>query len=182
MKWRYAVLLGAVLLLGTPVEAKAAPQITIQVTDKTPGRVPGDKITVMLEPESRECPMPAESLDGVCAMRFDGSGAFMPMEFETNGIFDYRLYEVPGQDSGTEYDSTVYERSVYVTEDGEKQTASMVAKRSQDGKKVDEFHFQNRSKPTVPRTGDSGNWVIWLSLSVTALLGAAVLLCCRKFA
>ena len=67
-----------------------------------------------------EYPMPVGSKDGVCAVKLTGTGdiSFGEIQFTHAGVYTYTVYETQGDIWAYEYDDTVYDVTVTVTDIG----------------------------------------------------------------
>ena len=74
----------------------------------------------------------------------DGKFVFPELSFDTIGTYQYTIYEVAGSGVGIDYDETIYNLTIYVTDDGNGGLAiSYSVDGGAAGTDVPEFSFQN---------------------------------------
>ena len=146
-----------------------------------------EKYTVVLEPLDSGNPMPAGSKDGKYNLTITGAGKedFPAIEFTTVGIYQYKIYQIPGKAPNASYDHTVYTATVYVLnseKDDDSMTITVVLNDDKSKDKSDEVVFVNKYTYN-PQTGDSNNvapYILLCGLSAVTMGAALVLLNKKK--
>ena len=161
--------------------------LSAKVTITGPKPSPAEKYTVVLEPLDSGNPMPAGSKDGKYNLTITGAGKedFPAIEFTTVGIYQYKIYQIPGKAPNASYDRTVYTATVYVLnseKDDDSMTITVVLNDDKSKDKSDEVVFVNKYTYN-PQTGDSNNvapYILLCGLSAVTMGAALVLLNKKK--
>ena len=98
--------------------AEESPQIKVPVNIDLTGAVPykSEDFKIVLEAEDASSPMPAGSVDGKYESVITGKGtAYLEITYPKVGIHNYTVHQEPGTHAKGEYDDTVYQMTVYVT-------------------------------------------------------------------
>lgn len=112
-------------MLGMSALAKEFPSFKLPVTVEQIGEVPNkpEKMDIVLTAVDGTCPMPEGSVDGKYTIEVtaDTTGYFPDITFPKLGIYEYTVHQEIGGISRCDYDNTVYQMRVYVTnaENGE---------------------------------------------------------------
>ena len=100
------------------VFADEMPQINVPVKIGLTGGVPykNEDLTVVLTAEDLANPMPEGSLDGTYKTVITGENTVdLKISYPKVGIYKYTIHQEPGTYKNGEYDKTVYQMVVYVT-------------------------------------------------------------------
>ena len=99
--------------------AEETPSVEIPVTIHLSGSVPSTKedLAVVLTAADAACPMPESAVDGVYKMTVTGAVTqnMAPITFSKVGIHHYTIHQEPGTKTKGNYDRTVYDMTIYVT-------------------------------------------------------------------
>lgn len=160
--------------------------LSAKVTITGPKPSPAEKYTVVLERLDSNNPMPAGSKDGKYNLTITGAGKedFPAIEFTTVGIYQYKIYQIPGKAPNASYDRRVYVATVYVLNsetDDDSMTITVVLNEEKSKDKSDEVVFVNKYTYN-PKTGDDSNIVLYASLCglFAIALGAALVVLNKK--
>lgn len=173
-----AFVLAAVGLLAVPAGAfaySAPAAVDLKVSVVTEGTLPSEPETFEIVLEALDgAPLPKGAVvdeAGTCSIEVMGgaSGAFEDLTYERPGVWSYKVSQKPCANAYGVYDDTVYEVTVYVTNDanGELET-TVAAYPNGTGDKSDLVFTNFYESPPMARTGDE------LFGLVAALAGIAV--------
>lgn len=131
-------------------------QIPVAITlDGYPPAVAED-YEIVLAADNEAYPMPANSESGRFTTTLTGAAAasLPAMNFDSIGVFTYTIYQTPGSNELADYDDSVYNLVVYVTnakEGSGLETTVILYKVGQDDK-YSEVAFSNKyaAEPTPP--------------------------------
>lgn len=116
--WMLLIMVFSILTFSMAAFAAEVPKIKIPVNVEVSGRTPGtaENFNVVLKAKDAENPMPQGSVDGVyTAVVSGGSTGYLEVDFPELGIYKYTIHQEPGTNSRGNYDDTVYNLTVYVT-------------------------------------------------------------------
>lgn len=144
----------AVLLLPRQAYADQAVSATIPVkVEKTSGAPNGTQYPIVLEAVTVGAPMPTET---TITVKDGEKGEFGPITYTLPGDYEYRIrevYENNGEQKDFTYDTTVYEVTVRIVNDGKGGLASEIGVKKQGAtNKAAEITFNNKYSAPKPST------------------------------
>lgn len=171
------LLCAALMLCGMCTAYAQGVELRLPAQVKLKGNLPMEDETfrLVLEPVTEYAPMP-EGCEERCELDFTGSGKliFPLISYDSVGVYNYRLHQIKGNAQYYSYDDTAYILGVYVTAipDGSLECSVVLHEENSNVKAADAL-FENGYYPpqTKPKTGDSGNPALWLSLCLLSLCG-----------
>jgi pilin isopeptide linkage protein/LPXTG-motif cell wall-anchored protein len=125
----------------------------------------------------------------------DGTVSLGSITFDQVGSYSYKAYEVAGNAEGWTYDSTVYNVTYTVTDDGAGVLGTSAFITTSDGTAADAVTFENvytapapepepakeePKKPTIPNTGDATQTALPVGLAVAAAAAIAAAFVVRR--
>lgn len=158
-----------VQMVGMSALAKEFPSIKLPVTVEQWGDVPvnAEEMDIVLTAVDGICPMPEGSVDGkyTLTVKSGTTGYFPEISFSTLGIYEYTVHQEIGNISRCDYDNTVYQMRVYVTnaENGDGFESTTILYIDDVNTKYPEINFINEyderktkepdpTNPTTPTT------------------------------
>lgn len=134
-------------------------------------------------PKNGEFQFELVDADGVVVQtvtNLDGMVTFEPILCNKIGTTVYTLREVVGSNKKVIYDKTVYTVVVDVTKDENGDYVGSVTYLNGETVLLETPAFANKTKPIVPNTGDSANFMLWGSMMVVSLAAIVILLVAMK--
>ena len=129
-------------------QAAESLEIAIPFEIKASGDVPYYKevYKIRLKAETEGAPLPEGKSGSVYTMKAEGTGAFFFPEitYDTPGIYEYTIWQVPGTDKSCEYDTARFHVKVTVvhSEDGTELEETVVVQKEQKTRKLAEAVFR----------------------------------------
>jgi len=118
-----------------------------------------------------------------------GKASFDTLSFDQEGTYTYTISEIKGSVNGYTYDESVYTLTIKVGRQGDKLVVTS-AEYTKNRNVADKVIFQNayngrkdsgnKPGPTPPRTGDSSNVLLWLTIMLTSGIAFVCLTAFRK--
>lgn len=155
---RNAILTTAVCLgiVTSPVYAKETLQVEIPFSIALSGDTEQmeESYKVSLSAQENTVPMPEGSVDGVCTLEVSGVGEFHfpQITYDTVGIYSYTVMQVSGTNELCTYDETVYDVTVYITNDldGSGLESTVVVYREGETDEKTNMVFENYYETPIP--------------------------------
>lgn len=177
-----------------PVCAAGTTSVSLPVTVELGGPLPtkAEDINIVIQ-ASNAAPLPAGAEDGKYTLTISGkaktnSATFPTIAYDTVGIYDYTIYQIPGTNKRCTYDKQVYYARVYITNNPDMtalETTVVIYTESPDkdqAEKADALVFKNKyaSDPDSPQTGDDSTPLLYAGLIAGSIAVLVVLACTRK--
>lgn len=140
-----AVSIAALCLLSalTPLSVNAYEavnaKIPVSCLDAANGR--RHTYTIKMEPENEYCPAPVSDTLEIT----EAESSFFELDITEPGTFNYKIYEFPGQSTDIQYDTNVYNITVYtVIDSNDELNYSIIAHTGENDSKSGEIVFENQ--------------------------------------
>ncbi|MBR5510289.1 MAG: hypothetical protein IKV59_09580 [Lachnospiraceae bacterium] len=143
------------------VVAAEHPSIKLPVTIEQKGSYPStaEDLNIVLKAADAACPMPEGSVDGAytISVKSGTTAEFPEITFPKLGIYNYTIQQEAGDHARGEYDGTVYQMRVYVTnaENGNGFESTTLLYIDDINSKYAEIKFEN-NYTAIPSRDDDG--------------------------
>ncbi len=158
-----------VQMVGMSALAKEVPGFKLPVTIEQKGDIPNhaEELDVVLTAVETSFPMPEGSVDGkyIMSVTAGTTGHFPEISFPKLGVYEYTVHQEKGSISRCDYDDTVYQMRVYVTnaENGDGFESTTILYIDDINTKFADVEFVNKyderktrepegTNPTIPTT------------------------------
>lgn len=186
-----------VMTMLLPVCAAGNTSVSLPVTVNLTGPLPSkaENFDIQIQADDLNNPMPEGAREGKFVLTVTGkkkanSASFPAVTFDTVGVYDYTISQLPGSNKKCTYDKQVYSVRVYVTNNAdmtglETTVILYTADPDKDGdkaEKVDGVVFENKypSDPNSPKTSDDSTPLLYAGLIAASVAVLVALVCTRK--
>jgi len=135
---------------------------------------PAETYEIVMKADKDGNPLP-EGAEGQYTLTITGEGRknFPEMVYTKPGVYEYTIYQIPGDNKDCDYDDTVYHLTVTITNNGEGGFNAMAVLSVEGSEhKPDEAGFKNKypvKEGDDTPTGVEDNWMLYLGCSVILL-------------
>lgn len=163
--------------------------VSLPVKVLATGAVPAQSETynITLEAKDVNNPMPEGSVDGTYTLSVNGPQEtyFPEMKYDQLGFYEYKIYQEIGNNTKAEYDASVYDVLVQVTNNETMDDFDIhVAVYKVGSNFKQEIEFTNNYIPDppeiLPETGDDTDLGLYVGILVVAAVAAILLLVFNK--